>query len=115
MVGSDTSLATIAAAAVFRVTKPNQTTDGDQRAASTHERRSTYSHGRGPTPDVGGPVLSVQETTPTDHQRRTRNDGIWTAGGDRRTARLTQSTGRRCRWRRRISNDKPGAGDGGAI
>ena len=115
VVGTDTTLAAIATASLLRLAEPDQTANRHSRTASADKGRSDNCHRRGPASDVGGPVLSVHQTTTTDYERRTRNDGLWFACGNRRATRMPESTGRRRCWRRWISDDEPGAGNRGPI
>src|SRR6185503_3906142 len=92
--GADTVVAEIAAAPLFRFAKTDQAANGYSRAASPDERRSNHRHRRGPTSDVGGPILSVHKDAPVDHERRPGNDGIWFACCRRRTTRLARPTRR---------------------
>ncbi len=89
VVESNTSLAALATAALLRLTKPNQTANCYSRIAPANKRRCIDRDRRGPTSDVGSSILSVHKTATTDYQRRTRNNGVWIAGGDGSAARAT--------------------------
>ncbi|MPM94704.1 hypothetical protein SDC9_141852 [bioreactor metagenome] len=91
-------------------TRPCPTAIRGGTARSDDQRRCRDRAGRGPAPDVGNPVLSLQAPPPVAEFGRSRGDGLRAAGGDGRQSGAALCDGDQHRWRRQFPDEHPGTG-----
>jgi len=81
---------------------------GGPRPLRTHQGTSHHHNRRGPTPDVGGSVLSVRRTPPLHQLARSRGHGLRLPRRTRGQSRLPRQTGHRYRRRWVVRHEHPG-------
>ncbi len=88
---------------------------GDPGDRPRHQPRRHHLHRCGPAPDVGDPVLHLPVPAPVRELGRPRHHGVRPPGEHRRQDRQPRQDGDRHQRRRRLPDDRAGAGDRGEL
>ena len=82
---------------------------GEEALRADQGPRHLHHHRGRPAPDVGRAAFRLRGAEPVDDLGRSRDHGLWAAGGDRRPARASEVAG--CRHRRRSLDPHEHAGN----